>query len=168
MVSGSSDCSICVWEIWVDELEGKSEVKARVRKVLRGHSGGVLDLRICEKWIVSWCVSRRFRPLHSAQQKPSYSSKDTLIHVWNRHTLHLHCTFRGHQGPVNAVGKEGSKVVSASGDGKMMLWDIPACGGSGGGEMVCMTPLRVFEGHDRGLACIEFKVRRLPTSSLLG
>jgi len=37
--------------------------------------------------------------------------------------------------------------VSASGDGKMILWDIES------GER-----LRTFEGHDRGLACIEFKV----------
>jgi F-box and WD-40 domain protein 1/11 len=36
--------------------------------------------------------------------------------------------------------------VSASGDGKMILWDIES------GER-----LRTFEGHDRGLACIEFK-----------
>lgn len=37
--------------------------------------------------------------------------------------------------------------VSASGDGKMILWDLQ------NGERV-----RTFEGHDRGLACIEFKV----------
>lgn len=37
--------------------------------------------------------------------------------------------------------------VSASGDGKMILWDIAS------GERI-----RTFEGHDRGLACIEFKV----------
>ena len=37
--------------------------------------------------------------------------------------------------------------VSASGDGKMILWDIES------GKR-----LRTFEGHDRGLACIEFKV----------
>jgi len=39
------------------------------------------------------------------------------------------------------------KKVSASGDGKMILWDIAS------GERI-----RTFEGHDRGLACIEFKV----------
>lgn len=40
------------------------------------------------------------------------------------------------------------KQVSASGDGKIILWDIES------GERI-----RTLEGHDRGLACIEFKVR---------
>jgi WD40 repeat protein len=75
------------------------------------------------------------------------SSKDAIIRVWNRATLSLHCTLRGHEGPVNAIGLQASRVVSASGDGKMILWDINS------GER-----LRTFEGHDRGLACIEFKV----------
>ncbi|KDQ56875.1 hypothetical protein JAAARDRAFT_194820 [Jaapia argillacea MUCL 33604] len=128
MVSGSSDCSVCVWDLFSGGGNGKGgEVRAEVRAVLRGHTGGVLDLRIDEKWIVS-------------------CSKDALIRVWNRDTLALHTTLRGHEGPVNAVGLQGGKVVSASGDGKMMLWDI------GSGER-----LRIFEGHDRGLACIEFK-----------
>jgi F-box and WD-40 domain protein 1/11 len=70
--------------------------------------------------------------------------------VWNRETLALHCTLRGHEGPVNAIGLQGSRVVSASGDGQMILWDID----SG-------KKLSTFEGHDRGLACIEFKVSTL-------
>ncbi|TFK53093.1 WD40 repeat-like protein [Heliocybe sulcata] len=134
MVSGSSDCSVCVWDLWsaTGKAGGKkggeaAEVRAEVRAVLRGHTGGVLDLRIDGEWIVS-------------------CSKDALIRVWNRETLSLHTTFRGHEGPVNAVGLQRGKVVSASGDGKMMLWDILS------GER-----LRTFEGHDRGLACIEFK-----------
>lgn len=75
------------------------------------------------------------------------SSKDALINVYSRSTLTLHAVLRGHEGPVNAIGLEGGRVVSASGDGRMMLWDA----GSGRCE-------RVFEGHERGLACIEFKV----------
>lgn len=43
-------------------------------------------------------------------------------------------------------------MVSASGDGKMILWDIYS------GDK-----LRTFEGHDRGLACIDFKVGSIPT-----
>jgi F-box and WD-40 domain protein 1/11 len=84
------------------------------------------------------------------------SSKDTLIRVWDRRTLEVYCTLRGHDGPVNAVGLEDGRVVSASGDGTMMLWDIAS-----------RTRIRTFEGHDRGLACIEFKVRVFVLLSLM-
>jgi len=51
MVSGSSDCSVCVWDIRVGD---GGEIEAEIRAILNGHSGGVLDLRIDENWIVSW------------------------------------------------------------------------------------------------------------------
>lgn len=85
--------------------------------------------------------------LHALTTGLLRSSKDALIRVWDRETLELRSTLRGHEGPVNAVGLQGNRVVSASGDGKMILWDVAS------GER-----LRTFEGHDRGLACIEFKV----------
>jgi len=76
MVSGSSDCSICVWNLKLGPVIGDEdsasieddksvryadensdrEVTAEVRAVLKGHSGGVLDLKIDKQWIVSWCV----------------------------------------------------------------------------------------------------------------
>jgi F-box and WD-40 domain protein 1/11 len=145
LVTGSSDCTVCVWNLWTEGPGDDAPVHAEVRAVLKGHGGGVLDLRIDQRWIVS-------------------CSKDAAIRVWARDTLTLHRTLRGHEGPVNAVGLQsgdyadnaeeatgartghGGRVVSASGDGKMILWDIAS------GERV-----RTFEGHDRGLACIEFK-----------
>lgn len=39
------------------------------------------------------------------------SSKDAVIRIWNRKTLELHRTLRGHEGPVNAVGLQSGKVV---------------------------------------------------------
>lgn len=130
LVSGSSDCTVCVWDLEAGgSLKGSSdtEVTAEVRTILRGHDGGVLDLRMDDKWIVS-------------------CSKDASIRVWDRNTLDCARTLRGHEGPVNAIGLQKDKIVSASGDGKMILWDITS------GERI-----RTFEGHDRGLACIEFK-----------
>ncbi|KAL5520636.1 hypothetical protein ACEPAF_2637 [Sanghuangporus sanghuang] len=136
MVSGSSDCTVLVWDLrrlWRasgGSKTGGNPINAGpelVKRVLRGHTGGVLDLRIDKQWIVS-------------------CSKDALIRVWDRKTLELAQTLQGHEGPVNAIGLQDGKVVSASGDGKMMLWDI-ARG----------TRIRTFEGHDRGLACIDFK-----------
>ena len=122
MVTGSSDCSIIVWNLFANGS------RAEALTTLNAHTGGVLDLRIDNKHIVS-------------------CSKDTLICVWDRNTLGLLATLEGHQGPVNAVGLQGNKVVSASGDGKVMMWDI-----------ITGERLKTFEGHDRGLACIEFKV----------
>lgn len=78
MVSGSSDCSVCVWDLHLGALiesndddisfiegggnsstravrdEGEREVRAEVKAVLKGHLDGVLDLRIDRHWIVSW------------------------------------------------------------------------------------------------------------------
>lgn len=34
-----------------------------------------------------------------------------MIRVWDRKTLELHRTLRGHEGPVNAVGLQSGKVV---------------------------------------------------------
>ncbi|KAJ7757014.1 WD40 repeat-like protein [Mycena metata] len=141
LVTGSSDCTVRVWDLWTERAGEDAPVHAEVHTVLRGHGGGVLDLRVDERWIVS-------------------CGKDAAIRVWARDTLTLHRTLRGHEGPVNAVGLQSGdysgeggdeyghsgRVVSASGDGKMILWDIAS------GERV-----RTFEGHDRGLACIEFK-----------
>jgi len=78
MVSGSSDCSVCVWDLYAEypgcdgeeasakgsAVKNEGQVRASVRKVLKGHSGGVLDLRIDERWIVSWCV-KVFTPFTS-------------------------------------------------------------------------------------------------------
>lgn len=47
---------------------------------------------------------------------------------------------------MNTVGVQGSQLASASGDGKMILWDMTAG-----------NRIRTFDAHDRGLACIKFK-----------
>ena len=41
----------------------------------------------------------------------TYSSKDAVIRVWDRKTLGLHRTLRGHEGPVNAIGLQSGRVV---------------------------------------------------------
>ena len=56
MVSGSSDCTVCVWNLYAHYVPGEEEprITAEVKAILHAHSGGVLDLRIDSKWIVSW------------------------------------------------------------------------------------------------------------------
>ena len=84
MVSGSSDCSVCIWDLHlgatldqddsssIDDFQTGSakeetdrEVNGEVRQILRGHAGGVLDLRIDNQWIVSWWVVSGFFALFS-------------------------------------------------------------------------------------------------------
>lgn len=50
MVTGSSDRQILAWDL--NMLKNDSNV--RPRAALRGHTGGVLDLKLDEEWIVSW------------------------------------------------------------------------------------------------------------------
>jgi F-box and WD-40 domain protein 1/11 len=128
LVTGSSDSTVRVWDLSVGP---GGAVKGEVREVLKGHTDGVLDLRIDAHWIVS-------------------CSKDAHICVWDRATLRLHRTLARHDGPVNSIAMQNGRLVSGSGDGRIMIWDVVS------GE--CM---RVFEGHLHGLACIEFKVRLL-------
>ena len=59
MVSGSSDTSVCVWDIYsrpIDVGDGTVDiaVTGAVRGILKGHSLGVLDIRIDKQWIISW------------------------------------------------------------------------------------------------------------------
>lgn len=58
MVSGSSDCHVFVWDLisLLDGKESREGKEMKHRAVLSGHAGGVLDLRIDEKWVVSWYV----------------------------------------------------------------------------------------------------------------
>lgn len=52
MVSGSSDCSVIVWNL-------NAEPDKCVVEILRVHMGGVFDIKMDAKWIVSWYVERR-------------------------------------------------------------------------------------------------------------
>jgi F-box and WD-40 domain protein 1/11 len=47
MVSGSSDSTVIVWDL-------TAEPENRMTEVLREHKGGVLDIKMDSKWIVSW------------------------------------------------------------------------------------------------------------------
>lgn len=75
------------------------------------------------------------------------SAKDTTVRLWSRSTFELAHVFTGHTGPVNAidVSRTSKRIISASGDGTLILWDIRR-----------RRLLRTFSGHSRGLACVAF------------
>jgi F-box and WD-40 domain protein 1/11 len=117
MVTGSSDHTAIMWSI--------RDNYRPIRRLL-GHTAGVLDVCIDERYIVT-------------------CSKDTTICLWDRQTGELIKKLTGHRGPVNAVQMRGNLLASASGDGMAKLWNLTAG--------VCV---KEFSSKDRGLACVEF------------
>jgi len=93
---------------------------------LSQHTAGVLDVSFDTDRIVS-------------------CSKDTTLCVWNRTDGELLHQLRGHKGPVNAVEVRGNLAASGSGDSLVKLWNLDSA--------VC---IREFDGHERGLACVQF------------
>lgn len=92
----------------------------------------------------------------------SYSSKDTTIRIYDRES-HAHLfTYDLHTGPVNclAIGATGlgeaEQVVSASGDGYWIIWD-----------MISGKEVRRGGGDGRGLACIAWEAGRPSTTRTL-
>jgi F-box and WD-40 domain protein 1/11 len=60
----------------------------------------------------------------------------------------------GHRGPVNAIQFHAGRLVSASGDTVIKLWDMET------GQC-----LRDFVGHAHGLACIQFDGKKIVSGS---
>ncbi|POY70402.1 hypothetical protein BMF94_6683 [Rhodotorula taiwanensis] len=124
LVTGSSDSTVIVWDLVGDPATGRGKYEEKMKLV--GHGMGVLDLCFDDQYIVS-------------------CSKDTKTHVWERATGTLYRVLQGHRGPVNAVQIQGDRVLTASGDSLMKLWDLHS------GQA-----LRTFTGHTRGLACVSW------------
>lgn len=87
LVTGSSDCTVCVWDLWTERLGEDAPVHGEVRAVLRGHGGGVLDLRIDERWIVSWLVAF-FTRLSALTLRPARRTPRSV----SGRAIHWHCT----------------------------------------------------------------------------
>ncbi|PWN42307.1 WD40 repeat-like protein [Ceraceosorus guamensis] len=151
LITGSSDATVIIWDFrlcatraratdsGIDAGSGEVWVPSKIGK-LEGHGAGVLDVSFDKEWIIS-------------------TSKDTTIRITSRKDMALKRVYRQHVGPVNAgcLGKlddDRTVAVSASGDGSVQMWD-PATG----------ECLRVFEGHERGLACISFANMTVVTGS---
>ena len=117
MVTGSSDHTAIMWSI---------QENYRPIRRLRGHTAGVLDVCVDERYVVT-------------------CSKDTTICLWDRETGELVKKLTGHRGPVNAVQMRGNLLASASGDGMAKLWNLT--------DGLCV---KEFSSKDRGLACVEF------------
>lgn len=126
-VTGSSDCSLIVWDIHTWQP---------IRKLTR-HVAGVLDIAFDHDKIIS-------------------CSKDSTMCIWDRRTGEFLLQLSGHRGPVNAVQLRGNLVVSASGEGCAKLWNLTVSNPGTCTSAASARCVKDFWSKDRGLACVEF------------
>ncbi|KAJ1901482.1 hypothetical protein LPJ66_000764 [Kickxella alabastrina] len=126
LITGSSDASVCVWD-----------TKTLLIRQRLAHPSAVLSLRFNNRWLATAC-------------------KDSMLRVWQRDN----CGFinlielRGHAIAVNAIHLHNDKLVSASGDRTIRVWDL--------NTRSCV--LTLVE-HTRGVACLDFDGKYIVSGS---
>lgn len=77
------------------------------------------------------------------------SGRDKTMKIWSRNTFTLLWSSVGHRASVNAidVSPVSNRIVTASGDKTLVLWEITSQG---------LSQVRTFSGHTRGVACVKF------------
>ena len=168
IVSGGSDADVIVWRF----SDG-----ALLKRMVSAHSESVLNLRFDEKYLVTCSKDKTIKVWNRRSLLPTdedypdrSSARNAYYPTYIIDTAHppldsamtpeplepfsLLITFDGHGAAVNALQIRGYEIVSASGDRKVMLWNIKT------GELV-----RVFSGHTKGIACIQYDGRRVVSGS---
>lgn len=97
-ISGSTDCSVKVWD---PSLRG-----SELRATLKGHSGTV-------------------RAISSDRGKVVSGSDDQSVIVWDKQTTQLLEELKGHDAQVSCVRMlSGERVLTAAHDGMVKMWDV--------------------------------------------
>ncbi|KEH21371.1 stomatal cytokinesis defective protein, putative [Medicago truncatula] len=97
-ISGSTDCSVKIWD---PSLRG-----SELRATLKGHT-------------------RTVRAISSDRGKVVSGSDDQSVLVWDKQTTQLLEELKGHDGPVSCVRTlSGERVLTASHDGTVKMWDV--------------------------------------------
>ncbi|XP_061344925.1 DENN domain and WD repeat-containing protein SCD1 isoform X2 [Gastrolobium bilobum] len=97
-ISGSTDCSVKIWD---PSLRG-----SELRATLKGHT-------------------RTVRAISSDRGKVVSGSDDQSVLVWDKQTTQLLEELKGHDGPVSCVRMlSGERVLTASHDGTVKMWDV--------------------------------------------
>lgn len=169
LITGGSDSDIIIWKFSTGEM---------IKRMKRAHDESVLNLRFDDRYLVTcskdksikiW--SRRFlRPTD-----PVYPNRTNARNaVYPNYIVDLQqlssglsspintpldpysllMTLEGHNAAVNAIQILGDEIVSASGDRKIMLWNIK----NG-------TLTRAYPGHTKGIACVQYDGRRIVSGS---
>ncbi|KAJ1376182.1 WD40/YVTN repeat-like-containing domain superfamily, partial [Sesbania bispinosa] len=97
-ISGSTDCSVKIWD---PSLRG-----SELRATLKGHT-------------------RTVRAVSSDRGKVVSGSDDQSVLVWDKQTTQLLEELKGHDGSVSCVRMlSGERVLTASHDGTVKMWDV--------------------------------------------
>ena len=167
IISGGSDADVIVWRF----SDG-----AMIKRMGCAHSESVLNLRFDERYLVTCSKDKTIKVWNRHSLMPNdadYPNRTTGRNAQYPHYIidprevermasppaplepftHL-MTFNEHQAAVNALQIRDYEIVSASGDRKVMLWNIKT------GELV-----RTFAGHQKGIACIQYDGRRVVSGS---
>ncbi|ODN93448.1 hypothetical protein L198_05313 [Cryptococcus wingfieldii CBS 7118] len=136
LVTSSSDETASIWSIFLPQRPSDGEATIEKLQALP-HPAAVLDAALTPAHIVTACKDRHLRVF----------SRTTLEQVWE---------LKEHRGPINCVTVHGTngklegdnheEVISASGDGSWIIWDVKT------GKQV-----RRGAGDGRGLACVAWE-----------
>lgn len=173
IISGGSDSDLIVWKFSTGEL---------IKKMKRAHRESVLNLRFDDRYLVTCSKDKTIQvwnrkaikpgdadyPVRNPTGNATYpdyilnpqsptdpwfpSSPSSAGKSLEPYTLLM--TFEGHGAAVNAIQILADEIVSASGDRKIILWNIKT------GNMI-----RSFPGHTKGIACVQYDGRRIVSGS---
>lgn len=174
IISGSSDSSIVVW---------KFSTGQRLHTINSAHEESVLNLRFDRRYLVTCSKDKKIKiwsrksllptdPDYPRAKEgshcriPSHILDLTQIDIsmleaglangaYRALKPYSHLmTFEGHNAAVNAIQIHENKIVSASGDRLIRIWDINT------GQC-----LRAVPGHQKGIACVQYDGKRVVSGS---
>ena len=174
VISGSSDTSVIIWRFSTGQ---------KIHEIQQAHRESVLNLRFDSRYLVTCSKDKlikiwnrqfllptddaypRMNPASGARMA-SYIIDTSAIEpslleakIANRQIKALEpyrllMVIEGHSAAVNAIQIEGDKIVSASGDRFVKLWNVrDGC------------HLKDLQGHQKGIACVQFDGKRVVSGS---
>ena len=174
IISGSSDSSIIVW---------KFSTGQRLQTINAAHEESVLNLRFDRRYLVTCSKDKKIKVWNRQPLLPTDANYPRArqnqhcrvpSHVIDLQGMDINMleaglangtyrplkpfshlmTFEGHNAAVNAIQIHGNKIVSASGDRLIRIWDMT----TGGCE-------KTVSGHQKGIACVQYDGRRIVSGS---
>lgn len=152
IISGGSDSFVIIWKFSTGEI---------LRKMTTAHDESVLNLRFDDQYLITCSRDKTIKIWNRRRIAPDdpiipdgtrSSFQNDGVKVVEPYTLLQKLV--GHGAAVNAIQIHGDKIVSASGDRTIRLWDI----NSG-------RCLKTYSGHTKGIACVQYDGRRIISGS---